>query len=485
MGLSSSKEAEISSENKKKIDEANKKRDEDERKERERIEKKLAEDTAKEKERIENKIDMERQNKMKELETNVNGFNKIKAELDRKMENLQEEIRVNNEKQIEQTKKEGLEQVVEGKKTLNGEKEKLIQKSEYILKQNERLSEIQEAMRAERSDLLKQKEVEEIEKMQKHHEEIQKLNEEKNNAIMEGENKKDQLAEEHKRFQDMITQQQLQLNAVQMTNAQQLQSILNDEQRFEDFRRRCKQLLNLFNIFKRDFDKEESAINTAREDIEDGIELGFRPELSDALRSLRELAEEIEGFDLSGSDDEEKYKELRNRVKTLIEKLLTTLNDIQSRIIRYEISLSSTSQPSRSSNTSMCSDLELDDSDSALDSCQSSLKLSKPKKYNNKRGNFSIAELNREAKQLISQTNDEMLNFNICASTAFGDARAIQFQNLSTARSNIVSQITNCPSTSSAAQIPYGSTSGNRSQPSIEQIEDREADNQSSEESEK
>lgn len=471
MGASPSQEittvtAEVTAANKRQRKEDIRKREEQENTEKEAIEKKLAEDTSKVRERVEKELQTVRQKESENVEKENENHKQVKRELEKILGEVREEIRINNTKQIDEAKKAGLDQVTQEKKSLEEDKEKIVQKQEYIVQQMEKLSVTQKTMNEMRSEMVQKLEDEEIAKLQTHHKELHKLNDERNNVVREGEHEKHRFAEDHRDLQIQLRKQHLQLNAVQVANAHQFQTILNEDQIFEDFRRRCKQILSLFSKFKREYDQEEKAINITRDDIRNGTDLSFKAEMSDVLGALRKLDSEVEGFDCSGSNDEDKFSNLREKTKTLIEKLLYALNEIQSRIIRYEKNVPSASAPIHSRTTSVFSDLEqLEDLDSALDS-------SPPSVFED--NSFSIVKLKKKAKGYISELNEIMLNFNVTASTAFRDALKSQSERLSLDHSRIISQITNGPSTSSTNQISSGISTENPTQPSIEQVGDSE-----------
>lgn len=480
MGGSSSKAApvvreeseRIKEEHNRRMEEESEKRIEQEEKEKKDIQKKIAERLAEEKKRIDLELNEERKKRMEDVQKKVLDFKKMRSELELKAVELEGKIKENIEKKIEEIKQGGVEDVTREKNALNEDKEKLTQRKEFIVNENNRLAEARDQIRSEISEMVKQEKEEEKEKLKEHHEKMIELNEGKNAAVIKGENEKERLAENHRSFQNKMKHQHEQLHAVQVEHAFKLLSIHHEDQKSEDFRQKCKQLISSFSAFKRNFDQEESAINTSRDDIEDGIALSYPPDLSDVIRSRQDLAEEMENFGLDGAKDQKYFSSLRENVKKIVENLGTVINQIDSRINRYETSFSSSSsQLNRHiSPSSTCSDLvHLDDSASLADS---SVSPTKEKKGTSSENKFSIVGKYNEAKDLISKLDDQMLNFNINSSSTFETTLVQQFNRLSTSHSEIISQITNGPSTSSTPQISSGNTSESSSRPIIQQIEE-------------
>ncbi|EFO91712.1 hypothetical protein CRE_06096 [Caenorhabditis remanei] len=493
MGGSSSKETEsIRAEHKEKQEKERVEREAAEELQKKEIEKKRQEEIAKENAKKEEELKMQENEFLKKVSQQAKSYEVMKAECELKVKELELEMKKNMEKLIEVQKNDGLEQVSEEKQKLREEKEKLIMKKEYMMNEQARLTEIREKMMVERSEMVKEKEREEMENMNKHHENIQKLSDEKIEVVKGGEKEMTKLTKEHRDFQDAIKKQHGDLKAVQMRDTFQLLSIHHGEQQYEDFRRNCRQHINRFSTFKRDFDAEESSLITTQDDIEDGFKLSDIPQLSDALRALRALEAANENFSFEGTDDEEKYKALRLEVKNLAEDLRTVLDLIVSRIRRYKNSKPSTSTPPQSSHqrrgsdSTMNSDIEMI-YDKGVVTPPPSVKDLKNMDVDNEQtsrdnGNYSIVEEFKKAKELIKKLNDVMLKFNAPASNKFEETLALQFQSLSVAHSQIVGQITNglLPSTSGTAQ---GITEGpSTTKPAIQQVEESEESEESEEE---
>ena len=169
---------------------------------------------------------------LEKVSQQAKSYEEMKAECELKVKELEIEMKNNLEKLIEVQKNDGLEQVSEEKQKLREEKEKLIMKKEYMkngeyrllirselnnleIAEQARLTDIREKMLVERSEMVKKKEREEMENMNKHHENIQKLRDEKIQVVKGGENEMKKLTKEHRDFQDGIKKQHGDLKEVQ------------------------------------------------------------------------------------------------------------------------------------------------------------------------------------------------------------------------------------------------------------------------------
>uniref|UniRef100_A0A1I7U840 GRIP domain-containing protein n=1 Tax=Caenorhabditis tropicalis TaxID=1561998 RepID=A0A1I7U840_9PELO len=420
------------------------------------IEKKLAEDTEKIQKEKDKEVEEFGNEKVEEVKESVQNFKETKRRLASELGEIEKQIQENNDLQIEAKKKEGIEEITAEKKKLTENKQKLLDMRAIILKENDDLIKLEEKFGEKKSEMIKQRGEEEMKQLKQHHEKLKELDKEKHEVIKEGEKQKMELTEEQREFQDKIKQQQNELNAVQMKHAIELVSTLDKEQRFDDFRERSRNLIGRFSTFRNHFSSEESSINSTRDDIEDEIELCDQPEFSDILRSLRDLSHSIESFQVDGSRNEEKYSELRKKVKDIVDELFAVLTEMESRISRYHRSRQSTSLPRRPHRKN--SDIEsLSDSDSTFGTAPPSYEQSEkaPKEL----GKYSIVNEFKETKELMKQLSDLMLNFNIPASTDFEDTVFRQSEALSTTYTQANRQITNAPSTSSAPRIESGENS--------------------------
>ncbi|CAO4380640.1 unnamed protein product [Caenorhabditis nigoni] len=445
---------------------------EEERKKKE-IDDKRKKELAKEEIIIEAELNAGKDESLKRTAEEVKNFNEMKKCLQQKTDELERDLKEQTRKIVDEQKTSGMNLVTDGKNKLKEDKELLVKKNEFMMSEKERLNEAQRQEIAKRKEMVQAKEQLEMDRSDKHFEELRKLNTEKNNVVRDGENKMTQISENHRNIQKGIKQQEEDLAKVLMANSHSLLAIHNEDQVLDDFRRSGKRRIDLFSMVRTDFSNEEVAINMTRDDIERGDPLIRQPDFLDVTLSIQNLMREMTSFELQGAGETARYEDIRKEIISLLEKLSTALNEMESRIERY------TSQSSTGSNELRNDNRKESNTNSDTDTIHEI--PTPPASVRNEptssdRGNFSISKQYNEVKTVMSSLNEAFLELNVPASTRFVDTLTRQIQDLTISQSQIARQITSgiVQSTSDEHRRITDTPSTSSSQPAIEEVEKSE-----------
>ncbi|ULT91079.1 hypothetical protein L3Y34_008992 [Caenorhabditis briggsae] len=475
-GWLSSEEKKIEEEHRQRMEKDSEQRQRDEEQKKKEIEDKRKKELAEEQASIDVELNAEKQERLERTAEEVKNFNEMKKKMQKKIDDLQRELKEQTRKIVDEQKTSGMNLVTDGKNKLKEDKELLVKKNEFMMSENERLTEARRQEIEKRKEMVQSKEQLEMDRSDKHFEDLKKLNTEKNNVVRDGENKMTQLSENLRTVQKGIKQQEEDFLKVQMGNAYDLLAIHHEEQQFDDFRRKGMRRVNLSSRIRSDFDKEEVSINTTREDIERGVPLSRQPDFFDVSLSIRNLMTEMSSFELQGAGEMDKYETIRKEIISLLEKLTTALNEMESRIERYTSQGPTHSNEQRNDKRQeFNTDSDSDDTDitSEIPTPPASVR-NEPKSSD--RRNFSITEQYNEVKTVMRSLNDAILKLNVPASTEFEDTLTRQIEGLTISHSQIVGQITSgvVPSTSDEPRRITDTPSTSSSQPAIEEVEKSE-----------